>query len=84
MAPNFKIIETLVNGNITVAVNTQINNLNADEVTVSENVSVRLFGKIHKALTIKKGAVVILHGTIYGAVNNEGGELSLFDKKAED
>lgn len=83
MSPHFKIIETQVNGTVTISVDTQINNLNADEVFVKENVKARLFGKIHKSLTLKKGAVVILHGTIYGAVHNEGGELSLFEKKSE-
>lgn len=81
MAPNFKIIDTQVNGSITIAVNTQINNLNADEVIVAENVMARLFGQINKTLTLKKGSRVILHGTIYGNVNNEGGELSLFVKE---
>jgi hypothetical protein len=77
MAPNFRIIESEINGDITININTQINNLNANEVVVTERVKARLFGKIHKSLTLKEGSHVILHGTLYGVVKNEGGELTL-------
>ena len=81
MSPDFKIIYEEINGNVDITANTQINNLRADKVVVSENVKARLFGTIKKTLVLKKGSVVILHGTIYGDVKNEGGELSLYQKE---
>ncbi len=75
MKPEYKIIETKATGNIKVNGNSQYNHLNADTVTVEENVIARLFGTINTKLIIKKGARVYLHGTLRGELQNEGGEL---------
>lgn len=83
MPLDFKIVETDFNNVVTINVHTQINNLHADEVTVSENVNARLYGKINKSLTIRKGAVVILHGTFHGVINNEGGEFTNYQANTE-
>lgn len=77
----YKIIEKQVTGNIEITSDTQINDLNADTVTIAENVKARLYGVIHTKLILRKDSSVILHGTIYGDLQNEGGELSLYDKE---
>jgi hypothetical protein len=78
MSSDFKVIEKPVRGNIIITMDTQINDLDALDVTVAENTQARLYGKIRRSLTIKKGASVILHGSLDGAVKNEGGEFRLF------
>jgi hypothetical protein len=81
MQEGFKIINEDVSGNVDITVNTQINNLNADEVTVAENVTARLFGNIQKLLILKKDSKVFLHGHISGNIKNEGGDLTVFGAK---
>jgi hypothetical protein len=80
MSSNFKIIETPVTGNIEITVDTQINHLDADTVIVAENVKARLYGTIHTKLILRKDSSVVLHGTIYGDLHNEGGELNIYEK----
>jgi len=83
MNKEFKIIKKEVTGNVNIKVDTQINYLNADIVTVEENTTARLFGKIHKLLVLRNNSKVFLHGSIYGAVNNAGGELHVFEENSK-
>lgn len=69
---DFVIIETETKGEVYIEVDSQYNNLNADKVFVAENVRARIFGTIHELLVIKKGAVVQLHGTLKGYLENHG------------
>jgi len=78
MSEEFKIIHKEVVGKVEISVNMQIHNLKADEVTVCENITARLFGSIQKKLILKKGSKVFLHGVLFGDVKNEGGELHVF------
>jgi len=80
MSTDFKIIDDFVRGNITISADTQINNLDADEVIVTEKVTVRMFGKIKNLLVVKQGSTVIFHGTINGEVKNEGGEFIHYEE----
>ncbi len=72
-----KIIESKIRGDILVSANSQYNHLDADNVTVEENITTRLFGTIRQKLIIKKGARVYFHGSA-GKVENSGGELHQF------
>ena len=82
-ANEFKIIIKETTGNIYVRENTQYNNIQAENVTVFENVIVRLFGVVKGLLTLKAGSSVYLHGSLYGSVKNEGGEIHIFNKEDE-
>ena len=70
--PDFTIVEAQVTGEIYIEEDSQYNNLNADSVFVAENVKARLFGTVHKSLTVSKGAVVQFHGTVKGTIENYG------------
>ncbi|MGZ3904011.1 MAG: hypothetical protein ACXVC6_09965 [Bacteroidia bacterium] len=70
--PDFVIIDTETVGEVHIEVDSQYNNLNADKVFVAENVHAQIFGTIHDLLVINKGAVVQLHGTIKGTLENHG------------
>lgn len=72
-----KIIESKKRGDLLVTANSQYNHLDADNVTVEENITVRLFGTISGKLIIKQGARVFLHGSAE-KVENSGGELYQF------
>ena len=73
-----KIIEKIISGSICIIVNSQYNNLNAVNVTIEKNLTVRLFGIIKRQLIIKKGALVHLHGAVLGNIKNLGGELHIY------
>lgn len=75
MKPDTKIIEREITGDVRITESSQYNNMNADHVIVAEGITVRLFGVVHKKLTIGKGARVHLHGTMAGVVEDNGGEL---------
>jgi len=75
MSPIYNVVEAEVNGDIDVTINSQFNNICADNVTVFENVTARFFGTIKKNLVIKKGSRGFIHGKISGSVENDGGEL---------
>lgn len=75
---DFRIIRIITKGTITIKQNVQYNNIQAERVTVNENITARLYGSIHKSLVLKKGSKVYLHGTLNGEIINEGGELILF------
>lgn len=70
-----KIITREVTGEVHIRVDSQFNNINASYVTVGENVTARLYGKIKKKLVLKKGSVLHMHGHILGTIENEGGYL---------
>ena len=74
VSSDHKIIEQEITGDLLVEFNSQYNNINADNVTVSPDVIVRFFGIIKKNLVIQKGARVYMHGRVTGKVENLGGE----------
>lgn len=74
----FKTISGESTGNIIVKENTQFNNILADNVTIDKNVTARFYGSVKGLLTLKAGSVLYLHGTLYGSVQNEGGEVHIF------
>jgi hypothetical protein len=76
----YKVIDTEIRGNIYIIRNTQYNNLNAMNVTVANDVKVRLYGVIKGKLIIRKGARVYLHGKLEGKLENLGGEIHIFSK----
>ena len=77
----YKVIDTEIKGNIYIIRDTQYNKLNALNVTVAENVKVRIYGMIKGKLIIKKGARVYLHGSVAGKLENLGGEIHIFSKE---
>lgn len=62
-------------GDVIVEKDTQYNILMAENVTVSPNTTVRLYGIIKKNLILKPGSTAHLHGMIMGKLINEGGVL---------
>ncbi|MDF2438641.1 MAG: hypothetical protein K0Q95_3017 [Bacteroidota bacterium] len=75
---NFKTIQKETIGKVKIESNTQYNNIKADEVVISENVSARLYGNIKNSVTLKKGSKLYMHGTIDGVVKNEGGDIYIY------
>lgn len=75
-----KIIYEEIKGNVIINVNSQFNNINADTVTVSKNVTARLYGSIREKVVLKQGATLFLHGVITGEIVNEGGEVFVFKR----
>ena len=76
--PTYKIVETETKGEVHIEVSSQYNNINADKVVVDENITVRLFGTVNE-LFVKKGARIYFHGTVTGKIENEEGELFLYN-----
>ena len=72
------VIGSQVTGDLTVVNDAQYNNVFAENVTVSENVMVRIFGIIKNDLIVKQGATVYLHGRYNGKIINEGGVIYVF------
>jgi hypothetical protein len=75
---NFKVIEAEMKGDLKVRSNTQFNNVNADHVTLFEDVSARVYGNIKHSITLKKGAKLYLHGKSQGTIQNDGGEIFIY------
>ena len=75
-----EIINEVVIGNLNISKDRQYNSLSGCNVTVDENITVRIYGTIQN-LYLKKGATVILHGKITGDVLNEGGTVNLYSNK---
>lgn len=71
---SYNIIQREATGDLNITENSQYNNVRADNVLVSEDVTVRMFGTISGKLSIGKGARVYLHGTLAGELDNRGGE----------
>ncbi|MBL7932916.1 MAG: hypothetical protein JNL60_13495 [Bacteroidia bacterium] len=78
MNKDFKIYTELTGGEINITEHSQYNEINAENVTVSENITARLFGTV-KNITLKKDSRIFIHGKILGNVNNEGGEIQIFN-----
>ena len=74
---DFKVVEHEVSGEVHVDEHTQFNCMRARKLVIEEKTTVRLFGNV-KELIIKRGAVLLLHGIIYGRIRNEGGKVHLF------
>jgi hypothetical protein len=74
----FKVIEGKVTGSVNIESNTQFNNITAEHVVISENISARLYGNIKKGVTLKKGSKLYLHGTLAGEIKNEGGQIFIY------
>ena len=77
----FKTITQKITGKVIVKENTQFNNIDAESVIVERDIIARLYGNIQELLILKKGAVVFLHGILYGDVKNDGGEVHIFNKE---
>lgn len=77
---DFIIIKDETKGDITITQNSQFNKIDADTVVIEENVTARLYGSIRNLLVLKKGARLILHGSIHGKVENLGGEIHFYEE----
>ncbi len=77
----FKIINQKITGKVIVKENTQFNDIDAESIIVEKNIIARLYGNVQKLIILKKGAKIFLHGILYGNVNNEGGEIHIFNKE---
>jgi hypothetical protein len=73
-----KVITREVTGEVHIRVDSQFNHINASYVTIAENVTARLYGKIKKKLVLKKGSVLHMHGNILGTIVNEGGYINVY------
>lgn len=78
-----EIIGSQVIGDLAVTSDAQYNNVFVENVIVSENVIVRLFGIIINDLFVKKGATVYIHGRCSGKIINEGGVVYIFHPSGE-
>lgn len=67
-----------VKGVVKITLNSQYNNVNADEVHVAEAVSARVYGTIRNMVHLKKGSTLYLHGSFTGKLINEGGQFTVF------
>ncbi len=74
-----RVVSIETTGNVHITENTQFNRLKANNVIVAEGVRARLFGFIKESIVLKKGSVVFMHGELQGKIENEGGEIFLFD-----
>ena len=79
MPSNLKIIHDETHGVIKIKENSEFNNINAEKVIIGENITARLFGSI-KNIVLQKGSKLLLHGIISGSVQNNGGEIHIFNK----
>ena len=79
MPNRLKVIHDEMHGVIKIKENSQFNNVNADQVIIDENITVRLFGSI-KNIVLGKGSKLLLHGVVSGTVKNNGGEIHIFSK----
>jgi hypothetical protein len=75
---NFLIIRETISGNVHIKQHAQFNDIRADKVIIAENVTARLYGTIKMSLILKKGSRLLLHGTITGKIENEGGEITIY------
>jgi hypothetical protein len=73
-----KIIDSLVTGDVNVTSDTQYNNMVAENVTINENITARIYGIIHNEITIAKDATLYLHGKHYGQLINHGGKVQMY------
>lgn len=78
-----EIVKTKKRGDLTVTKDTQYNDLLADNVTVKEGITTRMYGIIKNKLTIEKDSVVYLHGKMPGEFINHGGTLYIFSPSGD-
>lgn len=76
----FKTISKETTGDVVVKENTQFNNIVANNAIIEKYVTARFYGSVRGLLTLKQGSKLYLHGTLYGSVQNEGGEVHIFNK----
>ena len=76
---NLKLIQEPVSGHIRIKEHSQYNNISAEKVILLENITARLYGNIVHVV-LKKGSRLYLHGIISGNVENEGGEIHIFQR----
>ncbi|MES2565299.1 MAG: hypothetical protein V4565_00430 [Bacteroidota bacterium] len=74
---SLKLIQEEITGTLNIVENCQYNNVNAETVVLEMNVTARLYGKVQNVV-LKQGAVLLLHGTITGNVEDTGGTLHIF------
>ncbi len=75
----FKIIPEETHGFVKIRENSQFNNIKADRVVLTENVTARLFGSVHD-IVLHRGSRLFFHGTILGNVKNKGGEIVIYNQ----
>jgi hypothetical protein len=77
---DYRTFNEKITGNLEVNENSKYYNVDAETVTVHENVKVHLFGTVRGKLMIRKNAKVFLHGQLLGELKNEEGRLYHFDE----
>jgi hypothetical protein len=75
---SIKIITQETTGVVHITSDAQYNNLKADIVILSENVTARLYGNIKHTVKLKKGSTLYLHGKLEGQIENEGGRIHIY------
>lgn len=78
-----KSIEKEITGDLLILSDAQYNKIKADNVIVSENITVRFYGVISGSLTLREDSTVYLHGELKGKVINEGGTLYFYSASGE-
>lgn len=78
----FKVISHKIDGDLHITENSQLNNVEANTVTIAPNITVRIFGTVKTMIVLKQGARLFLHGVLLGNIQNEGGEFHYFSKEA--
>lgn len=73
-----EIIDSLVTGDVTITSDTQYNNMVAENVTINENITVRIYGTINNDIIISKDATLYLHGKHHGKLINNGGIVQVY------
>lgn len=74
---SLKLVTEDITGDITIAENSQYNNIQAEKVVLSHNVTARLYGTVVD-IVLFEGSVLNLHGAITGTVQNFGGKMTVF------
>jgi hypothetical protein len=73
-----EIIDSLVTGDVVITADIQYNNMIAENVTVEEYVTTRIYGNINKDVEINKGSTLYLHGKCHGKLINNGGIIHIY------
>ncbi|MCD6020169.1 MAG: hypothetical protein K0S53_3290 [Bacteroidetes bacterium] len=73
-----EIIDSLVTGDVIITADIQYNNMLAENVTVEEYVTTRIYGTIKKDVTVNAGSTLYLHGKYHGKLTNNGGTIHIY------
>lgn len=78
-----EIINEKSTGDLIINADTQYNDVLADNVTVKEDVTTRIYGVIKNSLTVEKGAMIFLHGKAPMKIINNDGTVYVFGPSGE-